>query len=257
MRKNWFTFIKNLFIHKKIYKLKEVFTPTTSANIAYIERNAIEAKLSKALDIPGKQIVIYGHSGSGKTTILNHMLKERKTIKVVSRCTTTSTIQSIILDAFDSLNPYYTENISDTNKSSLTGDMSSEYLGIKSAISSTIETSNSKTQKRILPPQLTMQRLSYFIGKANALWVIEDFHKVSENEKTNISQMMKLFMDMATEFPNSKIVILGAADNGYEVVQYDAELTNRISEIEVPLLTESEIEQILQKGTTALNLMVI
>lgn len=254
MFKNCWHTIKNWFIHKKRYELKEVFTPASSANIAYIERETIEKKLSKAIDIPGKQIVIYGHSGSGKTTILNHMLIEKNITKVISRCTTNSTIDSIILDAFDSLNPYYTENISNTNKNSIKGDISSEYLGIKSAISSTTETTVGKTQKRLLPPQLTIQRLSHFIGKANAIWIIEDFHKVAENEKTSISQMMKLFMDIATEYPNTKIVILGAANNGYEVVQYDTELNNRVSEIEVPLLTEKEIERILQKGTAVLNI---
>lgn len=254
MFKNCWHTIKNWFIQKKGFELKEVFTPASSANIAYIERETIEKKLSKAIDIPGKQIVIYGHSGSGKTTILNHMLIKKNITKVISRCTTDSTIESIILDAFDSLNPYYTENISNTNKNSVKGGISSEYLGIKSAISSSTETTVGKTQKRILPPQLTMQRLSHFIGKANAIWIIEDFHKVAENEKTSISQMMKLFMDIATEYPNTKIVILGAANNGYEVVQYDTELNNRVSEIEVPLLTEKEIEQILQKGATALNI---
>lgn len=183
MFKNCWHTIKNWFIHKKGCELKEVFTPASSANIAYIERETIEKKLSKAMDIPGKQIVIYGHSGSGKTTILNHMLIKKNITKVISRCTTDSTIESIILDAFDSLNPYYTENISNTNKNSIKGDISSEYLGIKSSISSSTETTVGKTQKRILPPQLTMQRLSHFIGKANAIWIIEDFIKLLKMKK--------------------------------------------------------------------------
>lgn len=246
--------ITSLFKKHPIYELKEVFTPTSSADISYISRSSVEKKLKKALDIPRKQIVIYGHSGSGKTTILNHIIKEQNLKAITSRCTNNSTIDTIILDAFDSLNPYYTESTNISCKESLTSSIASEYLGIKSSISSTSENSIGEIQKRILPPQLTIQRLCNFIGSAKALWIIEDFHKIPEIEKSKISQMMKLFMDKATDYPDSKIIVLGAADNGYEVVQHDTELNNRISEIEVPLLTTQEIVQIIEKGATALNI---
>lgn len=68
--------------------------------------------------------------------------------------------------------------------------------------------------------------------------------------------MMKLFMDKAKDYENSKIVVLGAADYGYEVVQHDTELNNRVSEVEVPLLTTPEITKIIQKGAKALNIGV-
>lgn len=71
MTKNIF---ERFFKRKPIYELKNVFTPTTSANISYITRENVENKLRKALDIPGKQVVIYGHSGSGKTTILKRKI---------------------------------------------------------------------------------------------------------------------------------------------------------------------------------------
>lgn len=236
--------------------MKDVFTPTSSANISYISRTSVEKKLKKALDIPGKQIVIYGHSGSGKTTILNHIVKEQCLKTITSRCTNNSTIDTIILDAFDALNQYYTESTNISRKESLTGSITSEYLGIKSSISGTLENNVGEIQKRVLPPQLTIQRLCDFIGSTKALWIIEDFHKIPENEKSKISQMMKLFMDKAVDYPNSKIIVLGAANNGYEVVQHDTELNNRVSEIEVPLLTTTEIVRIVEKGATALNISI-
>lgn len=256
MINNFLCKILILFKKPTVYELKEVFTPTSSANISYISRISVEKKLKKALDIPGKQIVIYGHSGSGKTTILNHIVKEQHLKTITSRCTNNSTIDTIILDAFDALNPYYTESTNVSHKESLSSSIASEYLGIKSSISGTLENSVGEVQKRVLPPQLTIQRLCDFIGSAKALWIIEDFHKIPENEKSKISQMMKLFMDKAVDYPNSKIIVLGAANNGYEVVQHDTELNNRVSEIEVPLLTTSEIVKIVEKGATALNISI-
>ena len=253
MLRHIFIKILNLIGVKNTYELKNVFTPTTSANISYIPRENVENKLRKALEIPGKQIVIYGHSGSGKTTVLNHLIREKSVTTIISRCTKNSTIDSIILDAFDELNPYYLDSTSKMLKTSISSSLTTEYLGIKSSIVSNIESSVGEVHKRILPPQLTIQRLCDFIGSAKAIWIIEDFHKVPNEEKSKISQMMKLFMDKAKDYENSKIVVLGAADHGYEVVQYDSELNNRVTEVEVPLLTSSEITQVIQKGANALN----
>ena len=244
MTKNIFD---KFFKRKPIYELKNVFTPTTSANISYITRENVENKLRKALDIPGKQVVIYGHSGSGKTTVLNHIIKEKSLTTITSRCTKNSTVESIILDAFDELNPYYVESINGTRKESISGSISTEYFGIKSSISGNVENSVGEVRKRIIPPQLTIQRLCEFVGAADAIWVIEDFHKVLDEEKSKISQMMKLFMDKARDHEKSKIVVLGAADYGYEIVQHDTELNNRVAEVEVPLLTTSEITKIIQR----------
>lgn len=253
---NLFSKIILFFKKKKVYNIKDVFTPSTSASISYIPRENVEKKLNKALNIPGKQIVIYGHSGSGKTTILNHILIKHASPKITSRCTNNSSIESIIIDAFDELNPYYIESSNNSSKQTISSNLTTEYLGIKSSITGTSELGISEIRKRVLPPQLTIQRLCDFIGSANAIWIIEDFHKVPDSEKSKISQMMKLFMDKASDYPNSKIIVLGAADYGYEVVKYDKELNNRIAEIEVPLLSPSEIIKIIEKGSEVLNIKI-
>ena len=53
-----------------IYQVKEVFTPTTPARVAFVARDAINDRLVNALEMPGKQLIVYGHSGSGKTTLV-------------------------------------------------------------------------------------------------------------------------------------------------------------------------------------------
>lgn len=55
-------------------KLADVFTPNTTAKYTYIQRKNIEDEFRKNIDINGRQIIIYGHSGRGKTTLTRHML---------------------------------------------------------------------------------------------------------------------------------------------------------------------------------------
>lgn len=112
-------------------------------------------------------MVIYGHSGSGKTTILNHIIKEKSLTTITSRCTKNSTVESIILDAFDELNPYYVESVNGTRKESISGSISTEYFGIKSSISGNVENSVGEVRKRIIPPQLTIQMNSEEIMVSN------------------------------------------------------------------------------------------
>jgi Flp pilus assembly CpaF family ATPase len=58
------------------HEVRDVFTPTTPARLAFVERSSINNKLVNALRTPGKQIVVYGYSGSGKTTLLENKLHQ-------------------------------------------------------------------------------------------------------------------------------------------------------------------------------------
>ncbi|MBK8089508.1 MAG: hypothetical protein IPK31_17135 [Chitinophagaceae bacterium] len=84
--------------------------------------------------------------------------------------------------------------------------------------------------------------------------MLEDFHKISEEEKIMASQMMKIFMDSSFEFPELKIVALGAVGTGREVVEYDEEMNDRVTEIFVRLMKNAEITSIINKGEELLNI---
>lgn len=93
-----------------------------------------------------------------------------------------------------------------------------------------------------------------YVGEIKACWVLEDFHKLEEDERSKLSQVMKVFMDQAVTYPELKIIAIGAVDTARYVVHYDHEMKNRVSEIEVPLMVEDEIKQILTKGEECLNI---
>ena len=47
-------------------------------------------------------------------------------------------------------------------------------------------------------------------------------------------------MDKSADYPYLKIIALGAVNTGREVVEYDTEMRNRVSEIEVTLMKDPE-----------------
>ena len=64
---------------------------------------------------------------------------------------------------------------------------------------------------------------------------------------------MKVFMDTAEEYPRVKIIAIGAVDSAREVIQYDREMSNRVAEIEVPLMDKDELRRIISLGESRLN----
>lgn len=235
------------------YQTRDVFTPTKPARIAFVERDSVNDKLVNSLTTPGKQIVVYGHSGTGKTTLLVNKLTQLYERHITTRCMKSLKFDQLILDAFDQLAPFYTQEKQRVIKTTTGVDLGATYQFLQAKISNQSSEDSSEKQSRILPPQLTAQALGRFLGAQQACWVLEDFHKIDEGEKEKLSQLMKVFMDLSDEYPDLKIVALGAVDTARQVVDYDPEMRNRVAEIHVSLMTEHEIASIIEKGEQALN----
>ena len=238
------------------YQVREVFTPTSVARLTFVERNDINEQLVDALITPGKQLVVYGDSGSGKTTLLINKLHQIYEHHITTHCMAGMNFDQILLECFSRLNPFYTDEIVERGRTGITGSLRADYLGIMGRIESTSSREAERRDKSLLPPQLTAQTLGIFLGKANCCWVLEDFHKIPEKEKTKLSNVMKIFMDMADEYQDLKIIAIGAVGTAREVVAFDLEMKNRVAEINVPLMTNQELLEILKKGENLLNIFV-
>lgn len=235
------------------HSLHDVFTPTRPARLAFVERDDVNEKLVASLETPGKQIVVFGHSGSGKTTLLLNKLHQIYEQHVVSRCMEGTCLEDLVLDAFDQLAPFYESSVADLRSDSRESVLAGEYLGIKASIGSITESGAISESSRLLPPQLTLQRLGKFLGEAGQCWVLEDFHKVVGRDRVRLAQAMKVFMDLADEYPRLKIVALGAVDTARHVVECDHEMRNRVAEVYVPLMHDTELRSIVAKGQKLLR----
>ncbi|EGU4188748.1 TPA: ATP-binding protein [Vibrio parahaemolyticus] len=237
----------------KEYLLKEVFTPAKPARVSFVNREKINRRVVRALETPGTQIVVYGHTGSGKTTLLENKLFEVYEKHIRTNCMMGTTFEQVVLDAFEQLSEFYVDEVTNNKKTKVNKALKANYLSIKMSIGSDKEDAQGMKKKRILPPQLTPQSLGRLMGSAGYCWVLEDFHKVADGDKVKLSQLMKVFMDMSDEFEDLKVIALGAVNTAREVVQGDAEMRRRLSEINVPLMTENEIIAIITKGEEALG----
>jgi len=242
-----------MFRNDTIYKPEEVFTPSKPADITFVERNEINRRLNRALRTSGKQIVLYGFSGVGKTTLLFKKLKEFDMQYIKTSCITGMTIQDIVIDAFNQLDIYYPNQKDYTESNISGGNLQANFWILKASLKEEVKGDTKSSHRRAVELPITPQNLAKYIGSAKLVWVIEDFHKIEETHKKQMAQIMKVFMDTSTEFPNLKIIALGAVNSAREVVQYDSEMRSRISEIEVPLMSHDNLQRIIKTGQNLLN----
>lgn len=227
----------------------EIFTPTQPAIKNFVERAHVNIQLSEALMTPGKQIILYGHSGSGKSTLIENKLNSYIANSIVSRCVSETTFANLILDALDQLEIYYASELSTHRSRIIAPEISALYFKIKSSLTK----SDDQKFKKLVDVQLTPQRLASFLGEASCCWILEDFHKANDPEKRKLSEVMKIFMDNSISYNNLKIIAIGAVDSAREIVDINPEMKNRVSEIYVPLMKDSELRKIIENGESALN----
>ena len=130
---------------------RDVFTPTKPARIAFVERDSVNDKLVNSLTTPGKQIVVYGHSGTGKTTLLANKLTQLYERHITTRCMKGLKFEQLLLDAFDQLSPFYTQERQTVMKTSTGIDLGASYLMLQAKISGSTSTDKGEKQTRLLP----------------------------------------------------------------------------------------------------------
>lgn len=241
-------------MRKKYFNLQEVFTPSQPANYTFIRRDIVNKRLKRALNTPGKQIIIYGYSGAGKTTLLTNTLKEEKITPVITRCILGMTLSEILIDAFNQLEVFYISHKETSESDKIGGNLSASYFGIKASLGAETVEGGKSSVKRAVELPINPQTLAKFIGEAGKCWVLEDYHKIKSEDKKQLAQVMKVFMDSSIDYSNLKIIAIGAVNSAREVVQFDPEMKSRISEIEVPLMTIDNLKNIISEGERLLNI---
>ena len=109
----------------------DVFTPTSPVKLTFVERKEVDKRIVRALRTTGNQIVVYGYSGCGKTTLIENKLFQNYENHVRTNCMEGMSYECVLLDAFDQLAPYYVGNIQESQKKKIVAIISANYALIK------------------------------------------------------------------------------------------------------------------------------
>lgn len=191
----------------------QVFTPTTVALSAGIERPSLAGAIGSALSVPGRQLLLYGPSGSGKSTALfRELSRHRPDNHVVVRCTPTSSFSRLLRSALAQV------GLDDSDRISA-----------------------------------TVHWAAVELGQRDICLVVEDAHHLPADERTILLGAMKVFSDLGSRFPGLMIVVVSASETPVAIGNYGSELGNRISEVRVSPMSTRELVAIVERGAAALG----
>lgn len=236
-----------------LYSLKEVFTPNTVAKATYVKRDNLEKNFIRDLEQPGRAIILYGHTGSGKTTLVRNVIRNKNNFVQIS-CGRDTTFNDILCGIIDQLSLFYISSQKTTVKYSLSKSIKSDFKKVAAELKSNKELGIEESAKRMVDPQITPQKIAQFLGEMNAILILEDFHKVKDEEKTKLADCIKIFVDAANDYPETKVICIGAVDSPREMIEQGADLYPRVSEIQVPMLSDEELKSLIIKGCHVLNI---
>ena|ERR1039457_3524289 len=83
----------------QVHRAYDVFTPRTPAQLNFVPRESLEDQLADALRTPGTQLVVYGESGFGKSTLLQNKIRQTHSGHITTQCTAVITYDQMLLDA--------------------------------------------------------------------------------------------------------------------------------------------------------------
>lgn len=242
---------------KKPVKANEVFTPSVPAGRGFVGRELEMKDLrKKGLRVPGTQVVVWGESGAGKSSLVNKVLVDEGHTAVKTACTPDSTYEQILAAAFAGTGAFYiTESAEHTDVTVSVGTvLGSELIGAKTSASAELDVGKGVTREPIARPQLSPQRLVAELGSRDYSWVIEDIHKVEESERLKIAHALKVFADEGAKYPLTRVIVLGVSESVDELVVESTNVGKRLIDIPVPPLGHDELGKILDVGEQLLNL---
>jgi hypothetical protein len=251
-----FKFISRLFrsrhalAPKKRYALGEVFTPSQPAKLAFVPRTLQEDDLRSLLGAAGTQILIWGESGAGKSSVAFKVLKEEQRDYIVTKCDSTTDYRAILASAFAQSRETMPDKTTSHNTATMKAGtkIGGGATPVEVTAEGEWESGHANEFVPIVQTQVSAESLATILGRRKLLWVVEDLHKVSPATKTAMSDLLKVFSDTSRTSPHTAVMALGASDTASDILQAPANMPGRLATVELPPLSKDELGSILETG---------
>ncbi len=243
---------------RKQLKPEDVFTPARPVSddmFATRQYEHLQDRVEAALDEQGRQVILFGLTGVGKTSLVDYLCRNRKIRRVRIECG--ATFEDMLSEAL----------------AKVIGGQEIEWIEKESAemgIGATLATLFNVSGKAALGAETKYAKYPVSVATATAeafrlkgirVLFLDNFENLASKphyEKTaiDIVQMMKSFSDRAAEHGGEapKVVLAGIPKASEELISLDGATARRTAQIEVPRMPPPEIDQILVRGEEKLRI---
>lgn len=248
---------------------EEVFTPRTIVTRDMFERRnepdmdgnpGVQDRLVDALRDRGGQVLIYGDTGVGKSSLIKYAAEDEELNMVTVECTEETDyagiIDSVVQQLLDVREIKYTENTSYGAEAS--AEVSIPWF---SRVSGKIKGTKGKSSDYEVIQKPALDVAMELMSKTGAsLLVLDNFQNIfSESTRKLVSQLLERLSDRASRNlvgSEIKCVVIGIADDATSVLGTSRSYLRRTAQIGVPRMPDEEIRALLTRGFKLLNINV-
>lgn len=232
-------------------RLEKVFGVINDNLETHVSRQEIDDCVKRAFS-QKRQLVIYGSSKQGKTTLLNaHIDQENKIIVQCAPSITLPDIYKTILKKLEITIQSSSSNESeDSTKIKFNFKIKIPVLaeaGMEVAKSIGASEIKSESQMDVSGAQDVAEIIKNYFPKK--IIVLENFHYLGEKEQKLFAFDLRTFQDI-----DVRIVILGIWRERNRLTQYNGDLQDRIVELPVEPWTKEHMHEIIKLGEKSLNI---
>ncbi len=232
-------------------QLEEVFGVSDDKLSTHVSRPEVDNSMKRAL-VGKKQIVIYGPSGQGKTTLLKDHVEEKS--RIVVQCLPAMGLRDIYRTVLEKLGVRIrsTDTIRDgggrwTKFDFRVGIPTQVGTGAKKPGEGNARETPTETDVHVSGAQDVADLIrEHFPGRAI---ILENFHHLDDNVQKRFAFDLRTFQDIGTE-----VIILGAWGKGSRLTQYNGDLVDRMVEIPVEPWDVAHLRKIVGLGEESLNI---
>ncbi|MDR6855301.1 hypothetical protein [Variovorax guangxiensis] len=239
-------------------KLEQVFGVSRDQVATYIEREAVDNALTLALK-ETRQIIIYGSSKQGKTSLLHRHVPPNNRVTV--HCGPTTTAEDIYRSFLRQRGvEIVTEKTSATSRdvgTSISAKFTAliPFFGEGSAeTKGEVKAGSKQDEKRkaiefnLANAQDVGELLHQVEGAGVFFHVLENFHYLTDDVQRQLAFDLRTFEEMGLRF-----VILGVWRERNRLVQYNGDLQDRIAEVPVEPWELPDFQRIVNVGSEILR----
>lgn len=247
-------------------KPEDVFTPKTIASREMFERRneddasgnpGLQDNLQDGLREVGGQVILFGDTGVGKSSLLRYAAEDEKLSTVTVECFSSKSYDDLIEDAIRKL--VDVREISRTSSKTVGAEAEGE-LKVKFLVSLKGKLTGSYEKGRefeVVQKTPLDALLAAMAATKTSLIVLDNFQNVTNPESRHlVAQTMEFLSDRASDTNDVKMVVIGIADDAPSLIGGSGSFRRRVTEIGVPRMPDDEIAAILGRGFRLLDINV-
>ena len=245
---------------------EHIFTPKQIASREmFAKRNesdlrgnpGLQDNLGDALRDRGGQVLIYGDTGVGKSSLLKYAAENERKGTVLVECMQSKSYTDLLEDALRTLVDVR-ELSRSTSKTTGTEAEATGSVPFLVSLKGKIKGDYGRNRTFEVVQKPPLDALINAMQESNrSLLVLDNFQNIdSQDTRLLVAQMMEALSDRSVSTGDIKCVVIGIAEDSPSLLGGSGSYRRRTTEVGVPRMPDDEIEEILSRGFQFLRLSI-